>query len=186
MLLQLDVGLFEFRLLGFQPRLGVHQRAAALLQFLVGDAQLLLLDLQFLALALGLAEQVLQPAPVAGGAQRHTDRFADAVEQFHHIGSPAPGRDEAQFDHADDLALGRQRRGHDLGGARAAQCGGHRQIVGRQPAHGDHAVLGHGLSGQRLAGRQRGRRAVRIGQCPGGQPVQVAIHALIDHAHVGI
>ncbi len=56
-LFQLDVALFQLGLLFFQMALRLQQAAALLFQFLIGHAQLFLLGLQLLALALGFLQQ---------------------------------------------------------------------------------------------------------------------------------
>ena len=70
LLFELRVGLLEFRLLSLEARLRFAQGAALLLQFLVADAQLFLLGLQFLSQPLRLLQQLLQLGPVPRRAQR--------------------------------------------------------------------------------------------------------------------
>ena len=67
LLFEVGVDLFELDLLALQARLGVLQRAALLLELLVLDAELFLLRLQLLGLALGLFEQILEVAAILGG-----------------------------------------------------------------------------------------------------------------------
>ncbi len=80
--LELRVGLFELRLLGFQPHLRFLERARLHFQLFVADAQLFLLGLQLFGLALGLGEQVFQARAILRGAHGDAERFGDALQQL--------------------------------------------------------------------------------------------------------
>ena len=72
--------------------------SALLLELLVADAQLLLLRLQLLGLALGLLEQLLEPPPILRRAHGDTERFGDAGEQLLLRSAEPP--EESQLDDA--------------------------------------------------------------------------------------
>lgn len=71
--------------------------AALFFQFLVGGAQFLALDLQFLGM-------VLKVGTVAGRAQGDPHRRGNLCQEGHDLG--ADGMQEAQFDHAVDDIFG--------------------------------------------------------------------------------
>ena len=87
LLLQLRVGLLELGLLVLEPRLRLLQHVRLLLELLVADAQLLLLRLQLLGLALRFFQQLLEPRPVLRRADGDAERFGDAREQLRSAGS---------------------------------------------------------------------------------------------------
>ena len=98
LLLELRVDLLQLGLLALEARLRLLQRAALLLELLVADAQLFLLRLQLLGLALRLLEQLLEARAVLRRADGDAERLGDARPA-----ARAPSRsdppEEAELDH---------------------------------------------------------------------------------------
>src|SRR5690606_21146399 len=115
LLLELRVGLLELALLRFQLRLRLLEHPALFLELLVRDAQLLLLHLQLLALALCLLEQLDELPAVLRTAQRDADRLGDLVEHGEDARSVERGVERAELDDAADAAVGKDRSGDQAG-----------------------------------------------------------------------
>ena len=116
LLLELRVGLLEFRLLRLQLRLRLPQRPALLLELLVADAQFLLLRLQLFGLPLRLLQQLLEPLPILRGAHRHARSIrirASSSSRLRRI----DGAEESEFDHGMDDAVDAGRRDEQLAAA---------------------------------------------------------------------
>ena len=104
LLLELAVGLFEFDLLQFEPRLGFAQRRPLLFKLLVRNPQLFGLRLQFAGLVLGFLKRILQPFAEAGRAQRDADGTGRLFEQCEH--DIVNRLEKAEFDHGVDHVVG--------------------------------------------------------------------------------
>ena len=136
--LELDVRLLQLDLLLLQPHLRFPERAAVFLEFLVGNAQLLALHLQFLGLALRLLQQVLQFGAEVGGPQRDPDRARAFLQKVQR--RRIDGLQEAKLDHAVDDLVRDQRRDDKVARPVLAQCRADGQVT-----------VGHVLDQDRLA-----------------------------------
>ena len=161
----------------------IPQRAALLLQFLVGDAQLFLLDLQLLALPLGFLQQLQCALAQHGGAQGHADGRLAAAQQLELalLGRRAVG--ETQFQHARDRAL-RCQAGHRKAARGAAAEGGHHvQVAGGRLAQLHAAMRGRSPHEPLPHGDLPGN-LLRIGGAGRHQP-QAGAFELVDRAERG-
>ena len=108
LLLELGVGLLELGLLLLEPGLRLLQCPALLFEFLVGDAQLFALGLQFLGLPLGLLQEVLQVGAVVRRLARPRRRTRTPSREAR-IVSLVERADEAQLEHPVHRLLVRNR-----------------------------------------------------------------------------
>ena len=122
LLLQLDIGLLQFGLLGFQPRLRIQQHPALFLQLLVSAAQFLALRLKLLGLLLRFFQQFLQPLAIARRPDRLADPLARSLQQDQCLLVGLLRK--ADLQHRDDIIVG-------AGGG--DQHGGGRGMAHRRP-----------------------------------------------------
>jgi hypothetical protein len=182
--LQPHVGLLQLGLLGFEAGLGVLERAALLLQLLVGDAQLLLLRLQFLALPAGFLQQFRLVLAQQRGTQGDADDLAGLLEQGQVLPVAVGALQAAQLQRAQRHAVGDDRRQQQFGRSAATERGGYRQVVGRQGGHAAHLAELQRLA--ELAGvvPQLARLAVVEGHAAGQQ--QAAAFEPVQRADFGV
>jgi hypothetical protein len=152
-----------------------------LLQLLVGDAQLLLLGLQLLGLALRLLEQRAQPLAVVRGPDGDGDAVADAVDERQRARAGRVHRaelDDALRGPADD-----QRRDDEMTRRGLAERRADREVPdGQVVQHRDRLSPG-GLAGQALAGHEAVRNLRAGSQAPRRDELEVAAIERVHRAH---
>ena len=168
MLLQLDIGLFQFRLLRFQARLRIEQHPALLFQFLVRAAQLLALRLQFLRLLLRLLQQFLQALAIARGADRLADRFPCPLQQYQRLGVWLLRKTD--FQHGNDIIVSAGRRDQHGGGRGLPHAGTIGQIGRRHRTDADNAPFGDGDADQTIVWTGRADNVRALGHPDAGDP----------------
>ncbi|CAB3760892.1 hypothetical protein LMG29739_03488 [Paraburkholderia solisilvae] len=120
--LELHIGLFEFSLLRFEPRLRVDECAAAFFESFIRYAQLFLLHLQFLVELLGLGERILQTLAIQGGLDKVAHAVRHQLQEFLIARGRRPH--ETQLDNTVDRAVVFDRL-HDHAGRRACAGAGY-------------------------------------------------------------
>ena len=158
--LEVHVGLFELGLLGLEPCLRVAQLRALREQFLVRDAQLLLLRLQLLGLALGFLQQVFPFTAQHAGADRDGDGLAHAGQQVEI--RIEGGVQKAQLQDAMGRFVDDQRGDQQRMRLAAAEAGADLQVIRRQVLDAQRLPFDDGAAQQPVSGRHR-RRQLRGG-----------------------
>ena len=148
LLLQFDIGLFQFHLLRFQPRLRIEQHPALLFQFLVRAAQLFALRLQFFRLLLRFLQQFLQALTIARGADGLANRFSCPLQQDQRLRVRLLRK--ADLQHGNDIIVGASGRNQHGGGRGLTQAGAIGQVGCWNWADADNAPLGDGNADQSI------------------------------------
>ncbi|NYH16697.1 hypothetical protein GGD41_003925 [Paraburkholderia bryophila] len=146
---ELHVGLFEFGLLRFEPHLRFHQRAAALFEALVRDAQLFLLHLQLFVQLLRFGQRVLQPFAIQRGFDEVAQRVADQLHEL--LIAHGQLANKAQFDDAVHLPVVDDRHDEKIFWRALAGSRHDLHVVVRQVAQDQRAARGGRLPDQRFA-----------------------------------
>ncbi len=181
--LEMHIRLLEFGLLRLQPCLRFHQHPAAFLELFIGYPQLLLLDLQFLALAPRFLQQLDHPRAILRRAQRHAHGLSCVFEQLAGIGKRVVIADKTYLQHAGHFAVGHHRCNHAVARRRRRQRRPDRQEIRSRALDLDRPLLIEHLSEQPLAPRDPLRHGVLSGQCPRRDPLQGIAFTAVQHSH---
>ena len=127
-------------------------------ELLVRDAKLFLLRLELLTLTLGLFEQLLQPAAIAGRADRDRDRLRDAIQDIDLRRIDC--MEKAQLCDGVHRTVDARGRDDELAGLCAAHCRRDTKVVRRQVVQVNRPILLRRLAGEALTEMQR-RASIR-------------------------
>ena len=150
---ELRVGLLQLGLLHFHLRLRGLERTLLLFELFVADAQLFLLGLQLLGLALGFFQQLFELRAVARGAHGDGQLLGGFGQQ------PAlwlgDRLQEAELDHRLHPAIDHRGGDQQLARRGVAEAGAHPQVALGHVGEVHQALVLRGLAEQPVAGLQR-------------------------------
>jgi hypothetical protein len=163
--------------------LGFLQRATLFFQLLVGDPQLLALNLQFFGLSLGFLQHVLQFGTIARGPQGDADGARGLLQK---LDNPiVDGMQEAQFDDGVDPVVGMGRHENQMPGLVAPQRRADGQVAVGNVANDHRLSVGGDLAQEPFLDVEADRH-VGVGRNPQGRgAIELAAFALEQRARLG-